>query len=430
MKKILLSLGTLVVVGAIVAGATISFYNDTETSTGNIFTAGSIDLKVDHTKQTYNGVDCKTCDVTVTSNTTNMVIEKNGGSITPYPAVFAWVHPAWTAQNDPDLVAAGAQWIWEQNPTQQADTTVDTSYTFEKQFTWMGPITSTDLFMAVGSDNGVQVYLNNVLIGSNTGEFGYLQGSMLHIPAANITTNVLQGNNVLKFVVTNMSSPNGTPESNPAGLIYKFSIDGNCGAEYFQNHCELWQSTDLTGDEQFFNFDDVKPGDYGTNVISLHVSSNEANTCLIVGNKNDDENPAQPLAPELAAGDALNVGNPNSKGELSNFLNVFTWGDTNGNGVYDLTESAIAGPVSLNSVGSIASLVIAASTTQNIGLAWCAGTLTPNQGSAFGCNGSGMGNIAQSDSFTASLTAYAEQTRNNPNFNCANAGIPPYALPN
>jgi predicted ribosomally synthesized peptide with SipW-like signal peptide len=58
MKKILLSLGTLVVVGAVVAGATIAFYNDTETSTGNIFTAGSIDLKVDHTKSTYNGNEC------------------------------------------------------------------------------------------------------------------------------------------------------------------------------------------------------------------------------------------------------------------------------------------------------------------------------------------------------------------------------------
>ena len=34
-------------------------YNDTETSNGNIFVAGSIDLKVDPT-QTYNGVDCKT----------------------------------------------------------------------------------------------------------------------------------------------------------------------------------------------------------------------------------------------------------------------------------------------------------------------------------------------------------------------------------
>ncbi len=57
MKKILLSVGTLAVVGAIVVGATGSFYGDTEKSTGNTFTAGSIELKVDSTSH-YNGMIC------------------------------------------------------------------------------------------------------------------------------------------------------------------------------------------------------------------------------------------------------------------------------------------------------------------------------------------------------------------------------------
>jgi hypothetical protein len=429
MKKILLSLAVILAVGGVVWGVTGAFYNDTEASTGNIFVAGSIDLKVDHTKQTYNGVDCKTCDVTVVSDASDMVIEKNGVAVTPYSAVLAWVHPAWTAQNEPSLLASSAQWIWEKNPTQQADTLVDTSYAFKKEFTWLGPIVSTDLFMAVGSDNGVEVYLNNVLIGSNTGEFGYLQGSMLLIPAANITANVVQGNNVLKFVVTNKGLSSGTPESNPAGLIYKFHIDGNCGDAFFQSQCRLWTEKDLGQNDSFFRFDDVKPGDFGTNVISLHVYDNDAYACLIVGNKNDDENPAQPLSPELAAGDALGVGNPSGKGELSNFLNVFTWGDTDGDGVYDVGEGALgSGPLStLSSIMSMDSLnqqFLVATTTKNIGLAWCAGTLTPNQGGTFGCNGSGMSNTAQSDSFSATLTAYAEQVRNNGSFSCANVELP------
>ena len=58
MKKILLSLVAIVAVAGVVAGVTIAFYNDTETSAGNIFVAGSVDLKVDHTKQTYNGQAC------------------------------------------------------------------------------------------------------------------------------------------------------------------------------------------------------------------------------------------------------------------------------------------------------------------------------------------------------------------------------------
>ena len=47
MKRILLSLGAIVFVGAVAAGATGAFFSDTETSTGNTFTAGSLDLKVD-----------------------------------------------------------------------------------------------------------------------------------------------------------------------------------------------------------------------------------------------------------------------------------------------------------------------------------------------------------------------------------------------
>lgn len=48
MKKILLSLGTIVFVGGLIAGATGAFFSDTETSTGNVFAAGAIDLKIDN----------------------------------------------------------------------------------------------------------------------------------------------------------------------------------------------------------------------------------------------------------------------------------------------------------------------------------------------------------------------------------------------
>src|SRR3989338_6576139 len=55
MKKILLSLGMIVFVGAVVIGATGAFFSDSETSTGNTFTAGAIDLGVDNHSY-YNGV--------------------------------------------------------------------------------------------------------------------------------------------------------------------------------------------------------------------------------------------------------------------------------------------------------------------------------------------------------------------------------------
>ncbi len=55
MKKILLSLAMILFVGgAVVLGGTGSFFSDTETSTGNTFTAGAIDLKIDNHSY-YNG---------------------------------------------------------------------------------------------------------------------------------------------------------------------------------------------------------------------------------------------------------------------------------------------------------------------------------------------------------------------------------------
>ncbi len=47
MKKILISVSVIAAVAAVVAGVTTAFFSDTETSTGNTFTAGSIDLRVD-----------------------------------------------------------------------------------------------------------------------------------------------------------------------------------------------------------------------------------------------------------------------------------------------------------------------------------------------------------------------------------------------
>jgi predicted ribosomally synthesized peptide with SipW-like signal peptide len=57
-KKILVSLSVIAAVAAIAIGGTVAYFSDTETSTGNTFTAGSIDLKVDSTCH-YNGFVCQ-----------------------------------------------------------------------------------------------------------------------------------------------------------------------------------------------------------------------------------------------------------------------------------------------------------------------------------------------------------------------------------
>ena len=57
-KKILISLSVIGAVAAIAIGGTIAYFSDVETSTGNTFTAGSLDLKVDNTCH-YNGKVCE-----------------------------------------------------------------------------------------------------------------------------------------------------------------------------------------------------------------------------------------------------------------------------------------------------------------------------------------------------------------------------------
>lgn len=57
MKKVLLSLLSVGVVAGVAVLATGAFFSDTETSTGNTFTAGELDLQVDNECH-YNGAPC------------------------------------------------------------------------------------------------------------------------------------------------------------------------------------------------------------------------------------------------------------------------------------------------------------------------------------------------------------------------------------
>ncbi|MEK7509662.1 MAG: TasA family protein [Patescibacteria group bacterium] len=73
--RILASVAMLVFVGAVVAGSTGAFFSDTETSTGNTFTAGALDLKVD-SQSHFNGLVCRI-----------------GAQNEVNPGVLGWHHP-------------------------------------------------------------------------------------------------------------------------------------------------------------------------------------------------------------------------------------------------------------------------------------------------------------------------------------------------
>ena len=272
MKKILISLSVIVAVGAIVAGATGAFFSDTETSTGNTFTAGAIDLKIDN-RSYYNGV----------------------------------------LQDGSDGTIANTTWL-------------------------------------VAKD--------------------------------------------LK-----------------------------------------------EGEDFFFNFSDLKPGDWGEDTISIHINNNDAYACVDVRLDSDDDNGL--TEPESAVDSTDGAGN----GELADAIDFFWWVD-DGDNVFESDETLIpAGPLGNLSVGEVATIALAepgnggifggaltGGQTYFIGKAWCFGTSrflaypdvnisgvnidTSPIERPVTCNGSGEGNETQTDSMTATISFYVEQARNNDGFSC------------
>ena len=197
-----------------------------------------------------------------------------------------------------------------------------------------------------------------------------------------------------------------------------------------------WTARDLT-DQKFFTFEDIKPGDYGTRHISVHADDNPAWACLLVTNKEDEENDLNDA--EEDAGD-----NTEGSGELSKYISVFGWQDDDSNGKYDPNDDETPLKIQgdpdfdlLSFFDVFYDLDIADSqsetdpleptggaSTRNIGIAWCVGTQTVNHDTgAISCDGNSVQDDAQSDSFSADVVLYAEQVRNNPNFKCSDVEL-------
>jgi|GEM_PF-2071141 len=95
-KKIVASLLMMAVAAAGAIGGTIAFFSDTETSSGNTFTAGAIDLKVDSTAH-YNG---KVCAYDSTDKRYEWSEGNSAYPISGQPCGLTWGQP-----NGKDIVA-------------------------------------------------------------------------------------------------------------------------------------------------------------------------------------------------------------------------------------------------------------------------------------------------------------------------------------
>ena len=216
-----------------------------------------------------------------------------------------------------------------------------------------------------------------------------------------------------------------------------------------EGHLVLNQGTswleplDLNG-QFFFNFSDLKPGDWGEDTISLHVNSNDAYACVDVRLDSDED--VSSTEPELEDGDTDADVDP--KGELANAVDFIWWVD-DGDNVWEVGERLLpAGPLGNLEVDEVATIALAepenggifggaltGGDTYYIGKAWCYGEFNNNEPYSpldvagnpdnsgpivrpVTCDGSDEDNQTQTDRMTATISFYAEQARNNDGFVC------------
>jgi hypothetical protein len=190
-----------------------------------------------------------------------------------------------------------------------------------------------------------------------------------------------------------------------------------------------WGMKNLTpGVDKFFNFDDIKPGDYGCEVISMHVNA-PAWMCLDFKNLKQSEN-------GINEPESHEDGTPGP--DLADGTEFFGWMD-DGDGKYEPpSEKPIFGTSTQAASYVFASTTYAIAdargnrcemnTKRYVGMCWCAGNLTVNPLTGkFSCDATALGNRAQTDSFSIDVSVRAQLAPEMPKFQCG--GYAPVSPP-
>ena len=215
-----------------------------------------------------------------------------------------------------------------------------------------------------------------------------------------------------------------------------------------ENPANSWDMADLVaGTHKFFSFEDVKPGDYGEDTISVHVGSNDAWMCAAARLTDDTDQTC--TEPELSDDPACVA--TDTDGELDDILNFAFWVD-DGDNVYEPVNTVGDGSAetvflggslgNINDAGQVAladanggafgNNPVPGGGTVFIGKIWCAGNLvstnleqdgsgeviSPLTGTGFTCDGALVNNAAQTDRVEGDMQFYAVQARNNAEFTC------------
>ncbi len=163
---------------------------------------------------TYIPPQPPSCDAILSSDT----VVSNGGELVdggPANAVETWEHSAWL-----DESGDGAKWIW--STPEVVNPSVDETHTFTETFNVVG--TPTGGSISIAADNGYEVTLNgNPVCSSNTSDPHYAAYEVCPIPAGSFNS----GSNTLAVKTTNLQYATQDPHTNPAGVIYKLTVNKN-----------------------------------------------------------------------------------------------------------------------------------------------------------------------------------------------------------
>src|SRR3989344_1156896 len=124
-----------------------------------------------------------------------------------------------------------------------------------------------------------------------------------------------------------------TIDNTSYGFDWNDPTENNPTGEWGPNPNNSWNLSDLTN-QLFFSFDDLKPGDYGEDTISLHVQNN-AWACMaldLTGTPENGVNEPEADFPDLTV--------RSEEGELQNYLSFLFWND-DGDNVLETGETVI-----------------------------------------------------------------------------------------
>ena len=213
------------------------------------------------------------------------------------------------------------------------------------------------------------------------------------------------------------------------------------------NEGTSWIRKDLEDGDFFFDFRDLKPGDWGEDTISLHVNNNDSWLCADVTLTENQDNSW--TEPELNDEDPYTAG----RGELGDKITFIAWADDGDNVLEDDENVYELGTLGDLRVGETVTAALADSNwnvweeksntpleggeTKYIGKAWCFGDLNldastysqDNYGAGddvnngpdvrpIVCDGSQEDNSTQTDSLRADISFRAVQSRHNEDFVC------------